>query len=216
MIDSLAFIENFLAHEYDPVQAHEYYLRNRKLKGRGSATEKAGAKAYESHQTSDAQKRLNSDLKKAPVKLSKVRRIGAAEQKLIRARSLAMRVKDPTVKADMLARLSVAEKKLRRVKGTIDLINPKPKKAAPKKVKEPPPLPKTQAGYPGKPHKLGTRMEEDMSPWASPGGKELSTYDQGPHGLGKAVYKDGYVYDAKVGWIKPKSKTSASTRSNNK
>lgn len=63
--------------------------------------------------------------------------------------------------------------------------------------------PKTQAGYPGHPHKLGTRFEEDASPMASPTGAKLTSYSGGPHGLGKAVYADGHVYDAKFGWIKP-------------
>lgn len=65
---------------------------------------------------------------------------------------------------------------------------------------DPPPLPKTQAGYPGKPHKLGTMLEEDMSPMASPRGAKLTAYDSGPHGLGRATYADGNVYDAKTGW----------------
>lgn len=29
-----AFVEDFLAHKYDPVKAHEYYERTKKLKGR--------------------------------------------------------------------------------------------------------------------------------------------------------------------------------------
>lgn len=66
-------------------------------------------------------------------------------------------------------------------------------------------LPKTQAGYPGQPHKLGTRMEEDMSPLTSPGGAKLTAYDQGSHNLGRATYSDGHVYDAKLGWIKPQA-----------
>lgn len=36
MTDVDAFIEDFLSHEYDPVKAREYYLRTRKLKGRGA------------------------------------------------------------------------------------------------------------------------------------------------------------------------------------
>lgn len=199
MTDTTEFIEDFLQHEYDPVKAHEYYMRTRKLKGRASATEKAGAKAYEQHQTADAQKKLNADIKGKPVVLSKTRRIGAAEQKLIRARSLAMRVKDPQVKADMLARVRTAEAKLRKVKGTIDLIDPKKATAAKDATKD---HPKSKVQYNGKPlRKLGTRMEEDETPEVSPGGAKLKDYDG--KGLGKATYSDGSVYDAKTGWRKP-------------
>lgn len=34
MTDADEFIENFLAHDYDPRKAHEYYIRTRKLVGR--------------------------------------------------------------------------------------------------------------------------------------------------------------------------------------
>lgn len=42
MIDVEEFIENVLQHktEYDPVEAHEYYMRTRKLKGRKPAQKK--------------------------------------------------------------------------------------------------------------------------------------------------------------------------------
>lgn len=198
MTDANTFVENFLKHDYDPVKAHAYYLRTRELKGRASAAEKAGAKSYQQHQVGDAQKKLNADLKKAgPVKLSKVRRIGAAEQKLIRARSLAMRVKDPQVRADMIARVSAAEKKLRKIKGTIDLIHPK------KAVNKAKVNPRSKVQYNGKPlKKLGTRMEEDETPEVSPTGAKLKDYNG--TGLGKGTYADGYVYDAAVGWKKPR------------
>lgn len=103
--------DDFLAHVYDPVKAREYYLRTRKLKGRGDGTTE-----YEKKNVSDAQTKLNSDLKKSTVKMNPKRRIDAAEQKLIRAKSLAERIKDPTVKADMLARIAAMEKKLHVVK----------------------------------------------------------------------------------------------------
>lgn len=46
--------------------------------------------------------------------------------------------------------------------------------------------------------KLGTRMEEDTTPNVSPQGAKLVSYDG--HGLGRAVYADGHVYDARTGW----------------
>lgn len=116
MTNPSEFIQNFLEHAYDPVKAHEYYLRTRKLQGKASAVEKAGAKEYESHVVGTAQKRLNADLKKQKVTMNPRRRIGAAEQKLIRAKSLAARIKDPDVKADMLRRIAATERKLRSVK----------------------------------------------------------------------------------------------------
>ncbi len=121
MTDSNEFIENFLEHRsiYDPVKAREYYLRTRKLKGRIGVQKDAQAKAYETHVVGNAQKKLNSDLKGAKVKMNPARRIDAAEQKLIRAKSLAARVKDPVVKADMLAQISAMEKKLRGIKTRI-------------------------------------------------------------------------------------------------
>lgn len=202
MTDVKEFVEKFFKHEYDPVKAREYYLRTRKLKGRGDGTTE-----YEKRTVGDAQKKLNSDLKKTKVTMNPKRRIDAAEQKLIRARSLASRIKDPAVKADMLARLSGAEKKLKTVQGKHGVKSKNDQKTTsktPNKSTEKP-LPKTQAGSPGKPHKPGQRFEEDESPMTSPGGARLTSYDGGSHGLGKAVYSDGHVYDAKLGWIKPQA-----------
>lgn len=34
LVDPGGFIEEFMKHDYDPVKAHEYYLRTRELKGR--------------------------------------------------------------------------------------------------------------------------------------------------------------------------------------
>lgn len=108
------FIGEFLQHDYDPVKAHEYYMRVRKLKGRAGVQKDAKAKAYETHVVGDAQKRLNTDLKTSP-KIKATRRISKAEQRLIRARALVMRIKDPQVKADMMARLVAAERKLKAI-----------------------------------------------------------------------------------------------------
>lgn len=38
------FLEDFLAHDYDPIKAHQYYLRTRELKGRDQAADDAPAK----------------------------------------------------------------------------------------------------------------------------------------------------------------------------
>lgn len=60
------FIDNFLSHDdgsqfYDPVKAHEYYLKNRELKGRRSAGQLRGKKkkeawAYVQSQVADKKK----------------------------------------------------------------------------------------------------------------------------------------------------------------
>lgn len=117
MTNVIEFVDNFLEHEYDPVKARQYYLRTRKLKGRAGVAKDANAKAYETGVVDAAQKQLSSDLKKNPkVKTNTKRRIDAAEQKLIRAKSLAQRVKDPVVRADMFAQIAATEKKLKSVK----------------------------------------------------------------------------------------------------
>lgn len=119
MTDVSEFIEGVLEHRgaYDPVAAREYYLRTRKLKGKEAGGTDGPATEYEKRQIGSAQKQLNADLKKNPkVKMNRKRRIGAAEQKLIRAKSLANRIKDPMVKRDALARLASADKKLKNIK----------------------------------------------------------------------------------------------------
>lgn len=107
MTDVLEFVEDFLQHDYDPVKAREYYLRTRELKGR----QKKAADAVVSKLA--PVKALPS----AKVRLNPLRRISASEQKLIRAKSLANKVKDPKAKAVLLKRLSDTEKKLKKAMG---------------------------------------------------------------------------------------------------
>lgn len=82
----------------------------------------------------------------------------------------------------------------------------KGRKAAAPIVKAPTPAakavnPGSKLAFRGGPlNKLGTRIEEDETPVSSPSGAQLTTYDQGPHDLGRATYADGSVYDAKTGW----------------
>lgn len=167
MTDVNEFVDNFLAHEYDPVKAREYYLRTRQLKGRKKASAKpinprskvgyngkplkklgtrmeedetpdvspSGAKlkdyngkglgraTYADGSVYDAAKGWTTKYKANIANIDKTdkantpvkRRIGAAEQKLIRAKSLAMKVKDPKRKAVLLQRLSATERKLKAV-----------------------------------------------------------------------------------------------------
>lgn len=184
-MDANEFMDSFLAHRslYDPVKAREYYLRTRKLKGLASPSDVAKAKEYEKRENADAQKRLNADLKKTPVSMNKKRRIGAAEQKLIRAKSLANRIKDPDVKADTLKRLALAEKKFNKVKASNGLL---PNKLG-QSIK---PILKTKP----------KRVEEDEVPMKSRSGAKLVDYNG--KGAGKAVYSDGSTFDGN-GWTKP-------------
>ncbi len=108
MTDVGEFVENFLQHEYDPVKAREYYLRTRELKGRQK-------KASDVVVSKLAPVKALPGVKK--VKINPLRRISASEQKLIRAKSLANKVKDPKAKASLLKRLSETEKKLKKAMG---------------------------------------------------------------------------------------------------
>lgn len=204
------FVEDFLSHRYDPVKAHEYYLLNRKLKGR-----KAADADFEKMNKNDAQKTLNADLKKSP-KVKPTRRIDAAEQKLIRARALASRIQDPAVKARVLARVVAAEHKLMKLQGKHG-VTPKAKTSAKatkapvktsakSKTEESPAKkavsrahPQSKVAFSGKSVKLkpGQRMEEDETPVTSPRGAKLVDYDG--KGLGTAKYADGSVYTSS-GW----------------
>lgn len=197
-----AFLEDFLEHKYDPIKAREYYLRTRKLKGRATAKDRAKAKEYVTRTTADAQSKLSADVKKNGVKKNPARRIGAAEQKLIRARSLAERIKDPVLKAEMLAKISAAEKKVGAVKAKQPKTAPKaPAKKASTKVASV--APGSKVAYNGKPVKIkpGARMEEDETPNTSPSGAKLKDFDG--KGLGKAVYADGSVFTSS-GWQTPR------------
>jgi len=186
VIDVDDFIDDFLQHksEYDPVKAREYYLRTRKLKGRDGASKDKIAGAYERGTVADAQNRLNADLKKTPSKVNRKRRIGEAEQKLIRAKSLASRIKDPTIRADRLADIAKMQKKLTAVKsrfGAAGKVAAKPKKR---------------------------RLMEDEVPMKSPSGSKLVDFD-GPSA--SARYADGSVFDAD-GWKKPKKPSQNRSR----
>lgn len=204
---SREFVEEFLQHKYDPVKAREYYLRTRKLKGKVSASDAEKAKEYETRTTADAQNRLNADLKKMTVKKNPARRIGEAEQKLIRAKSLATRIKDPVLRADMQAKIAESEKKLSKVKAAIPspakkAATPAKKAAAPVKKAEAPAASGSKVTFSGKPVKIkpGTRMEEDESPETSPSGAKIKDFVGA--GLGKAIYTDGSVFTTS-GWQKP-------------
>lgn len=118
MMDIDRFVDDFLQHRstYDPVKAREYYLRTRKLKGKASKADQEKAAEYEDYQKTDAELRVNKGLAGKKVVLNKKRRIGAAEQKLIRAKSIAKQIKDPLVRADALKKVASAEKKLNSVK----------------------------------------------------------------------------------------------------
>lgn len=166
MTDTNEFIENFLAHDYDPVKAREYYLRTRKLKGRkpGTAINPRSKVGYNGKPLKPIGKRMEEDetpdVSPSGAKLTDYdggglgkawyadgtvydarvgwknygkgvdstrarnntasktnsnprRRIGNAEQKLIRAKTLANRVKDPKAKAALFKRLAATEKKLK-------------------------------------------------------------------------------------------------------
>lgn len=110
------FLSDFLSHGYDPVKAHEYYMRIRQLKGRAGVQKDKQAKLYETKTIGAARQQVKKDIKGTKVKMNPKRRIDAAEQKLIRAKSIAQRIKDPTVKADFLARIAESQKKLNTVK----------------------------------------------------------------------------------------------------
>lgn len=212
MTDTDEFVETFLSHRYDAVKAHQYYIENRKLKGR-----KAADAEYEKMNSDDAKKTLSADLKKTP-KVKATRRIDAAEQKLIRARSLASRIQDPAVKARVLARVVAAEGKLKKLQGKHGVPAKAPVHTKPDKVgrkpgdpqygDDPPAKkavsrahPQSKTAFSGKPVKLkpGQRMEEDETPLASPSGSKLVDYNG--KGLGKATYADGSVYTSS-GWRK--------------
>lgn len=198
------FVEEFLSHEYDPVKAHEYYMKNRNLKGR-----KAADAEFEKMNVADAQKTLDKDLKKNP-KVKPTRRIDEAEKKVIRARALASRIQDPAVKAKVLARVVAAEKKLKAIqtKHGVAPKAPTPSQSKSDKPSDPPAKktgarahPESKVAFSGKPVavKRGKRMEEDETPVKSPSGAKLVDYDG--KGLGKATYADGLVYTSS-GWSK--------------
>lgn len=91
--DPDAFIEYFLSHmrdpqPYDPVKAHEYYLRTRQLKGR-------------QHQ----------------LHVAHLRHLHAVRGRLIRAKKAAMRIKDPKRRAQVLTRIAAAETQIQKVLG---------------------------------------------------------------------------------------------------
>jgi hypothetical protein len=74
------FIENYLAHVYDPVYAREYYLRNRKLKGRKPAKGDSKELPQKQRQVTN-KKRVTANVAKAaedvgPQRAEAIRRLG--------------------------------------------------------------------------------------------------------------------------------------------
>lgn len=118
MTDVGEFIDDFLQHDYDPVKRREYYLRTRKLVGRGvKKAKKVADNAWETDKEYNAKVNKAAGAlarERAQAKAARRERVAMQQRRLDQARAKARKLKDPTKRRKAESKLDSLQRRLKK------------------------------------------------------------------------------------------------------